>query len=210
MTDTDTPDTIGSGALPVLHAARIKGVAPAEALTAFTGLDQLEVDNIVARLVEAGLLQQRQGRVSGYFLTEEGRAAHLSLLESEQIEGDLTGLYDRFMRENGTLKQACTRWQGSTRAAMPGSPLSGEEVTQALDWLRPLHQHVAEAVAATAPSSRFARYPGRLEGAVDRVQAGEREAVLRPMSDSFHDVWMELHQDLLLTLGRERSAADGS
>lgn len=28
------------------------------------------------------------------------------------------------------------------------------------------------------------------------------------MYDSYHDIWMELHQDLLLTTGREREAAD--
>ena len=31
-----------------------------------------------------------------------------------------------------------------------------------------------------------------------------------PLSDSYHDVWMQLHEDLLLTLGRDRSTADGS
>jgi len=29
------------------------------------------------------------------------------------------------------------------------------------------------------------------------------------MSGSYHDLWMELHQDLMCTLGRERTAADG-
>jgi hypothetical protein len=29
------------------------------------------------------------------------------------------------------------------------------------------------------------------------------------MSASYHDVWMELHEDFLLTLGRDREAADG-
>jgi hypothetical protein len=29
------------------------------------------------------------------------------------------------------------------------------------------------------------------------------------LTRSYHDVWMELHEDFLVTLARDRSAADG-
>jgi hypothetical protein len=48
----------------------------------------------------------------------------------------------------------------------------------------------------------------RLAAALDRVRGGEVAAFARPMADSYHDIWMELHQDLLLSAGRERGAAD--
>ena len=55
---------------------------------------------------------------------------------------------------------------------------------------------------------RFAAYRVRLAAALDRVRGGDTTAFARPMADSYHDIWMELHQDLLLSAGRERGAAD--
>ena len=55
---------------------------------------------------------------------------------------------------------------------------------------------------------RFAAYQVRLTAALDRVRGGDTAAFARPMADSYHDIWMELHQDLLLSAGRERGAAD--
>jgi hypothetical protein len=56
---------------------------------------------------------------------------------------------------------------------------------------------------------RFVRYPVRLHSAFERFQGGDRDALARPLSGSYHDVWMELHQDLLVSLGRQRAEADG-
>ena len=51
---------------------------------------------------------------------------------------------------------------------------------------------------------RFARYAPRLTNAVDRVRAGEVDWFTKPVLDSYHTVWFELHEDLLATLGIER------
>ena len=61
----------------------------------------------------------------------------------------------------------------------------------------------------SAGLSRFRDYQERLDAALDRLAAGDAAAFATPMSASYHCVWMELHQDLLLTLGRERDDADG-
>jgi hypothetical protein len=55
---------------------------------------------------------------------------------------------------------------------------------------------------------RSAAYQNRLTAALDRVRGGNTAAFARPMADSYHDIWMELHQDLLLSAGRDRGAAD--
>jgi hypothetical protein len=57
--------------------------------------------------------------------------------------------------------------------------------------------------------SRFRGYQERLPAALERLEKGDTAAFATPMSASYHCVWMELHQDLLLTLGRERDEADG-
>src|SRR5207245_10907769 len=61
---------------------------------------------------------------------------------------------------------------------------------------------IADDLAASLP--RFARYGPRLTNAVDRVRAGEVDWFTKPVLDSYHTVWFELHEDLLATLGIER------
>ena len=63
-------------------------------------------------------------------------------------------------------------------------------------------QPIADDLAASL--SRFARYAPRLSNAVDRVRTGEVDWFTKPVLDSYHTVWFELHEDLLATLGIER------
>jgi hypothetical protein len=46
---------------------------------------------------------------------------------------------------------------------------------------------------------RMSRYGSRLSAALARVDAGERDAVARPLAGSYDEVWTELHRDLELT-----------
>ena len=53
--------------------------------------------------------------------------------------------------------------------------------------------------------ARFATYGPRLRSALQRVENGDVDWFTKPMIDSYHTVWFELHEDLLATLGIERS-----
>ena len=60
-----------------------------------------------------------------------------------------------------------------------------------------------------APASRLSRFAGydvRFATALARAGNGHYDWVTRPRVDSCHTVWMELHEDLLATLGLERGA----
>ena len=61
-----------------------------------------------------------------------------------------------------------------------------------------------------APSPATARYGPRLRRAVERVEAGDGEWFTKPSLPSYHSVWFELHEDLLSTLGLDRSAESPS
>ena len=65
-----------------------------------------------------------------------------------------------------------------------------------------------QAVAAIADLSglvgRFAGYGLRLSAAYRRVIDGDHRWFTTPLIGSYHDIWMELHEDLLVTLGIER------
>jgi hypothetical protein len=62
----------------------------------------------------------------------------------------------------------------------------------------PILRRLAEKV------TRFAEYRPRLTDALRRVHDGENDWFVSPRIDSYHTVWMQLHEDLLLALGRER------
>jgi hypothetical protein len=53
---------------------------------------------------------------------------------------------------------------------------------------------------------RFAIHRVRLRDALQRVENGEHDWFTSPRLDSYHTVWMQLHEDLLLALGIERSS----
>ena len=55
---------------------------------------------------------------------------------------------------------------------------------------------------------RFDRYGPRLQAAVAKIEAGDLDWFTRPLIDSYHTVWFELHEDLLSTLGRERASEE--
>jgi hypothetical protein len=60
-------------------------------------------------------------------------------------------------------------------------------------------RHVARHV------DRFGRYRSRLRAALARVDEGDHDWLTSPRVDSYHSVWMQLHEDLLLALGTDRS-----
>ena len=55
-----------------------------------------------------------------------------------------------------------------------------------------------------AALERLAGYGPRLAAARARVRAGETDWITKPTIDSYHTVWFELHENLLMTLGIER------
>ena len=53
---------------------------------------------------------------------------------------------------------------------------------------------------------RFQGYDELFAAALTRAEQGEQEWVARPRAHSCHTVWMELHEDLIATLGIQRGA----
>ena len=55
----------------------------------------------------------------------------------------------------------------------------------------------------------MARYVDRLDEALARLQGGQMNMFTGVMCSSYHDVWMELHEDLIV-LQRIDRVAEGS
>ena len=62
--------------------------------------------------------------------------------------------------------------------------------------------------ALSAALDRYHHYQPRLQLALDKVKKGSHEWFAKPILDSYHTVWMELHEDLLSTLRIERASED--
>jgi hypothetical protein len=115
--------------------------------------------------------------------------------------------YARFERINRKLLVLMTDWQmmpaGDERISNDHSDPGYD--AGIIDQLGALHDRAHRPLGALAElEPRLGRYIDRLEGAYDRVLAGEHEWVSGVRIDSYHTVWFELHEDLLRMLGRQR------
>jgi hypothetical protein len=55
---------------------------------------------------------------------------------------------------------------------------------------------------------RLSRYSTKLQTALDNVRAGDTIWLSRPLIDSYHTVWFELHEELILATGLTRETED--
>lgn len=189
--------------IATLHVARVAGVATPELVAASLEIDEMTASSLLGEATERGLLNHRPtGRMAGWMATAAGRELHAqeirTALDRSDLAEQLAEVDRRFVAVNGPFKELCTRWQ------LEGQP------TSCIDDLGAIHGDATDIVASlTALDSRFGRYQERLDAALDRLRAGDEAAFTKPLCGSYHDVWMELHQDLLLTACRERTMADG-
>ena len=198
--------------LRVLHAVRLKGFAADDAVAAVTGLSTPEAVAVLGELGTEGLAVKREGRLTGWSLTPDGRATHAKLLAADLEESGcreaVADAYQRFLAINQRILECCTQWQLRE--------VNGEQVPN--DHSDPAHDAIAlarlgridDAVQPVcsdlaAALERFADYGPRLRSARQKVEAGDTDWFTKPLIDSYHTVWFELHEDLLVTLGIERS-----
>lgn len=205
--------------LLVLTALRLKSFAPAHAVAGLAGLPVSQVEEILEGLFASRLVRYREGVLSGWLLTPDGRREGESRLAAELDETASRSIvedsYEQFLPLNKEVLQICTEWQ-----------LLGGEESQTLndhsdvtydasvigrlavvdDKVRPLLQELSGAL------DRFGGYETRLAHALGRVKAGASSGedwvdwFTKPTIDSYHTVWFELHENLLATLGIERAS----
>lgn len=140
-------------------------------------------------------------------LTPDGRKFHSKQLP--EIIGDgAEGLrihYEEFLQLNGRLKEICTAWQ--IRGGEPNDHTDADYDHACLAELDALHHDSANMLDGFATAvSRFDAYRHRLTRVTARALAGETNLFTGVMCGSFHDIWMELHEDLILLLGIDRRA----
>ena len=208
-----TPARLADQPLLVLHILRLSGFVDADRVAQRTGVEVDRVHEILEKARRDGYVVERTGRISGWILTPEGRAAHARLLADELAAAgcrtQVEAANEAFLALNEPFKEICTAWQLRPGGAPNdhSDPAYDAAVVADLEALHPQAVAVTAGLATLLP--RFSRYEHDFTAALDRLRGGDTRALAAPLSSSYHDHWMELHQDLLSTLGRERSAADG-
>ena len=197
-----------SDELALLMALRTQGLASVPRAAIAAGLDEDIAKKTLTAFADAGLAKQREGRVCGFMLLPPGTARLDELLAEEGLRTyePLCDGYDRFMLLNTRVLKVCSEWQ-LREDDVPNDHSDHDYDAAVIDRLSELHRRSAKCVGAiTECASRYEPYAARLDSCVERLHAGDQAAFTAVMAESYHTVWFELHQDLLLTLGREREA----
>ena len=192
----------------VLHALRLKGFADASVIAGLARLEEAEATKHLELAAAEKLTTHREGRISGWSLTPSGRQRHRELIAKELDDAgtreSVESAYKKFLSVNNDLLEVCTAWQMRNGMTNDHSDASYDRgVIERLGAIDDAVQPVCEDLATSL--HRFVDYGPRLRAARERIENGEHDWFTRPMIDSYHTVWFELHEDLLATLGIERS-----
>ena len=195
--------------LLVLLGLRLRGFGPADRVGDAVGVAPELARRTLVACAAQGWAVHREGRV-GWSLTPAGRAEGERLLR-EELDGAgvpraaVEEAYRRFRRLNGELLAVCTAWQ--VRDGI-GPNDHGDEAYDAevIERLAALHEAVVPTCRALAGAlRRFGGYEARFSHALERVRAGDGDWFAGATVGSYHSVWFELHENLLATLGIDRS-----
>ncbi|MGV0795340.1 hypothetical protein A5776_01955 [Mycolicibacterium elephantis] len=200
--------------LTMLRLVAIKGRVSPEAVAASLGADPGHVREQLEEYVSRQLVKSTP---MGYRITPSGRQRCTELVAAERRDTDgsaVKQIYEDFTEHNFELKAIITDWQ--TRGPdQPNDHTDAEYDRQVLERLQALHQRVLpllDRIAAVAP--RLGHYKTRLMRAADAVASGDHSFVAKPIADSYHTVWFELHEDLMgiagLTRAEEAEAGRGA
>lgn len=186
-------------------------MAEVDAVAQATGLPADHVSEILHDLGERGWVRYRDAkRAKGWMLLGEGRAEAERLATAEIEESGkrslVLELYGLFKVLDPELKRVCTDFQirGDQTLNDHSDPDYDAAVIARLadidGRVQPILAGLTEAV------DRFGHYGGRLDFALNQVVSGELNWFTKPSLDSYHEVWFELHEDLLVSLGIDRAA----
>ena len=198
--------------LLILHALRIRGFVQLSEIVISTGLKVEEVESHLDSFKENNLVNYREGRIEGWMLTQEGRGRSQQLvtseLESSGFREEINSNYQGFLSSNQRFLSLCTDWQlrtvnGEQEINDHSDTTYDEEVITRLVDINNEIQPVCKSLADSL--NRFEGYSRRFSEALHKVQNNEPEWFTKPMIDSYHTIWFELHENLLVTLGIERT-----
>lgn len=190
--------------LKVLQAVRLKGRVSSDVVAATVDEEPTVVATIIGQLTESGLLDASRT----LRLTADGRNRLAELLAEERRGLDtaaVTAAYDDFRSVNADFKALVCDWQ--LRNGEPNLHDDADYDAGVLSRVDDIHLRVMPIIDTVARQlPRLASYSAKLDGALQKIRAGETAWLTRPIVDSYHTVWFELHEELILAAGLTREA----
>ena len=206
--------TTGSATdLLVLHAVRLGGMADDRQVAHRYGLDPGTASELLLDLQAYGWVSRVDfAGTGGWTLTDTGRRRNEQQLAAELTAAgaaaDVAAVHQDFLPSNARLLRATTDWQLRPSSSDPLARNRHDDPdwdARVIDDLTRVGDDLAQLEPRlTATLSRFAGYHARFTGALTRGRNGDPSWVARVREDSCHTVWMELHEDLMATLGLRR------
>lgn len=199
----------------MLHAVRVSGMADTGVVAGRTGLHRDVVhEQLLDDEARGWVRRVAFADLAGWTLTASGRVEDERRLAEELARTGarpaVEAAHTAFLRLNDRFLATLTRWQIRPR---PGDALARNDHDdvrwdeRVLDELASYGRRLGPVGATlTAVLDRFAGYDRRYAAALARVEAGQHAWVDGTGIDSCHTVWIQLHEDLLATLGLERGA----
>jgi pyruvate,orthophosphate dikinase len=192
--------------LSMLQLLALKGRAPPEVLADSLSIAPDAAITAYTSLCQSGLCAKAGPALR---LTRSGQERLTALLVEERTRADpaaVVALYEEFCVFNAELKQLMTAWQVKDDGS-PNDHLDAVYDAVVLQRLSTLHARTNPLLQRLAQlSPRLAVYPVRLGKAHARIAAGDHGYVAKPIVDSYHTVWFELHKELISIAGLNHQA----
>ncbi|MET9462337.1 hypothetical protein ABZY05_46285 [Streptomyces canus] len=156
-------------------------------------------------LVDAGLAMVKGPMVLPTESAKQAAAQMLRVPADSGQEAQITAVYEAFLPVNRKIREVCTAWQCRPDGSVNdhSDSVYDAEVRELLEDVHEAIQPVLRRLERLLADS--GRYLTGLEEALDRFDDGDRQWLASPLCDSYHTVWMRLHQELLLVLGISRA-----
>ena len=178
----------------ILNAVYLKKMASVEDLAKLTEAPVVAVDAAVVDLSGRDLIVST---AAGALLSAAGRDVvvqyYADTYRSVRTDPAVIEWYERFESLNARFIALVTDWQRS----------NGDAAVQ--ERLIKLVQRLVSALDdLVGPIPRYGSYVRRFNSAIAKIDAGDVDLVANPRRDSLHNIWFELHEDILAVLGRPR------
>ncbi|HYL40634.1 MAG TPA: PEP-utilizing enzyme, partial [Candidatus Binatus sp.] len=184
----------------------VKGIAPRDAIARALLQEPGAVDAALEGLLADGLAA---ASAWAFKLTDAGRERRVAVVREQRArlgDGEVAAALDAFLELDRRVKAIVTDWQirprdGDDRAAEPllndhSDPAYDADVVARLGSVHDAALSWTGNLARAWPAAT--RYAIRLVQAIDQVRAGDGRFVASPRVDSYHGIWFELHEDLIV------------
>lgn len=127
------------------------------------------------------------------------------LPEGGEQEQALRPLFEKFLPVNHRLRELCTAWQLRPDGTPNdhSDPAYDASVRDRLDDIDDAVGRLLRRMTEVTP--QLGTYRAHLSASLAKFDDGDLTMLTSPLSDSYHTVWMWLHQELLLLLGISRA-----